>query len=348
MTSTPPTRARARRLTAEVAAGRAPRDPTADDHRASDVPASVPVPAPGAHGGDGPAVAAALGIDPDDVVDLSQTLNPFGPDVAALCRSQLDRALGHYPDPRQATAALAVALGADEDQVLVTNGGSQAIALVAAVLGGSVRREPEFSLHPRGKPNGGGNPGPVWRSNPHNPTGVLAGAAERAGVWDEAFYPLATGRWTRGDTADGAMIVGSLTKVFACPGLRIGYVLGRPEVVAQCRDLQPAWSVNSLALAVLPALLAEAGTGLEEWARRLAAARTATTAVLASHDLMVALGDAPWVLCRAPGLRDALARHGVVVRDCGSFGYPGVVRIAAADDRSLERLDLALTRGWNR
>ena len=64
---------------------------------------------------------------------------------------------------------------------------------------------------------------PRIRSNPNNPTGRLAGAGETAAVWDEAFYPLATGVWTRGDrrrTGGGGL--GSLTKVFACPGLRVG------------------------------------------------------------------------------------------------------------------------------
>ena len=48
------------------------------------------------------------------------------------------------------------------------------------------------------------------------------------------------------------------------------------------------------------------------------------------------------MIVTAPGLRDRLAPHGVVVRDCGSFGWPDVVRIAVPDDRGLERLADAL------
>ena len=51
-----------------------------------------------------------------------------------------------------------------------------------------------------------------------------------AAVWDEAFYPLATGTWTRADT--GTVVVGSLTKVFACPGLRAGYVVAPESLCA--------------------------------------------------------------------------------------------------------------------
>ncbi|HWD51400.1 MAG TPA: aminotransferase class I/II-fold pyridoxal phosphate-dependent enzyme, partial [Acidimicrobiales bacterium] len=173
------------------------------------------IPPPGAHGGDGLAVAASLGLDPETIVDLSATLNPFAPDLAPRLHRYAD-ALGRYPDPRAATVQLADTLGVDPDRLLLTNGGSQAIDLVRRVLGGRVAAEPEFSLYPRS------TSGPVWRSDPHSPTGRLAGPATTAGVWDEAFYALATGRWT---AARDAVVVGSLTKLFACPGLRLGYVI---------------------------------------------------------------------------------------------------------------------------
>ena len=142
---------------------------------------------------------------------------------------------------------------------MLTNGGAEAIALVAAEIGGRVD-EPEFGLHPR-------RGGPRWRSNPHSPSGLLARPDERADVWDEAFFPLATGRWTRGD---GAVVVGSLTKLLACPGLRLGYVLADPALVARCRARQPAWSVGGLAAAALPELLEAAD--LPGWCAGLARA----------------------------------------------------------------------------
>lgn len=289
------------------------------------------IPAAGPHGGDGLAVARALGLDPADVVDLSQSLNPFAPDVAALVAQHLD-AIGRYPDATAATAALAEAMGVDPERLVLTNGGSEAIALVTGALGGYVHAEPEFSLHPRG------DAGPVWRSNPNNPVGLLAGADDRADVWDEAFFPLATGRWTRGD--DGAVVVGSLTKLFACPGLRLGYVLA--DDAPRLTRAQPAWPVNGPALAVLPDLLDAAD--LPGWHRRIADQRRALADLLAGHGLVAQASDAPWVLVEAPGLRDRLAPHGVVVRDCASFGLPRVVRIAVPDDHGLDRLADALTR----
>jgi histidinol-phosphate/aromatic aminotransferase/cobyric acid decarboxylase-like protein len=286
----------------------------------------VPV---GPHGGDGLAVARALGLDPAEVVDLSMSLNPFAPDVAALAAPHVD-AVGRYPDATAATAALAEAMGVDRARLVLTNGGSEAISLVAGALGGTVVSEPEFSLHPRGVD------GPRWRSNPHNPSGVLAADAERADVWDEAFYPLATGEWSRGDA--GAVVVGSLTKLFACPGLRIGYVLA-DDAAALTAD-QPAWPLNGIALAVLPELLAQAD--LAGWRAAVAGRRQALVDLLVAHGLIVAAGDAPWVLAHAPGLRDRLAPHGVVVRDCASFDMPGWARLGLPDERGLTCLDAAL------
>ncbi|HVM64196.1 MAG TPA: aminotransferase class I/II-fold pyridoxal phosphate-dependent enzyme [Acidimicrobiales bacterium] len=274
-------------------------------------------------------MAAALGLELEAVLDLSQSLNPVAPDVAPVVAAHL-RALRTYPDPAPATGALAAAIGTDPGRVLLTNGGSEAIALVAAELGGRVE-EPEFSLHPR---TGGAR----WRSNPHSPSGLLAPAGERADVWDEAFYPLAAGAWTRGDA--GAVVVGSLTKLFACPGLRIGYVLAAPDLVARLRARQPAWSVNSLATSALPELLD--AVDLPAWSAATAELRARLVAVLTRHGLAVRPSDANWVLADAPGLRDVLAPAGIVVRDCASFGMPGTVRIAVPPPDDLERLDAAL------
>jgi histidinol-phosphate/aromatic aminotransferase/cobyric acid decarboxylase-like protein len=289
------------------------------------------IPLEGAHGGDGPAIAHALGLDPATILDLSQSLNPFAPDVETLAAGHL-ASLRRYPDPREGERRLAAALGVEVERVLLTNGGSEAIALVAAEVGGTVAAEPEFSLHPRS------GHGPRWSSNPRNPTGLLAPDDEQADVWDEAFFPLATGAWTRGD--HDAIVVGSLTKVFACPGLRLGYVLAdEAEAIGRRR---PEWSVNALALAVLGDLLDRAD--LRGWSAAIASARGDLVALLAAHGLVAEASDAPWVLVRASGLRNRLAPHGVVVRGCAGFGLPDHVRIAVPDAAGLARLGTALER----
>ena len=224
---------------------------------------------------------------------------------------------------------MASAIGVEPDRLLLTNGGAEAIALVGGEIGGRVS-EPEFGLHPRGR-------GPLWRSNPHSPSGLLAPPEEKADVWDEAFYPLATGQWTRGD---GVVVVGSLTKLLACPGIRLGYVLGEPNLIRRCRARQPAWSVSSVALDALPELLAP--VDLPAWSAAVAVLRGDLVDLLTSYDLTVRCSDANWVLVDRGGLREVLAPCGVIVRDCASFGLPGVTRIAVPSAQGLERLADAL------
>lgn len=310
------------------------------------------MPPAGTHGGDGPSVEVALGLAPGSLLDLSQNMNPVAPPVAPIVTRQLS-SLGHYPDDREATRVLAEALGVDPGRVLLTNGGSEAIHLATTVLGGRVREEPEFGLHPRG------SDGPVWRTDPHSPTGRLAGPQERADVWDEAFYALATGRWTalgRHGDREQSLVVGSLTKTFSCPGLRLGYVvlpqtpvtaldgasLEPEELRGRLVRAQPHWSVSALALAVLPELLEVAD--LPDWASRIGQLRRELVDLLAGAGLQVQAADAPWVLVHEPGLRERLAPLGVLVRDCASFGLPGVARMAVPGAENLERVAAAVGR----
>jgi histidinol-phosphate/aromatic aminotransferase/cobyric acid decarboxylase-like protein len=306
------------------------------------------VPPAGAHGGDAAVVAAALGLESSEILDLSASLNPDAPDLTALAKSELN-SLSRYPDPAAATEAMAAALGTTADSVLLTNGGAEAIALVAGDLGRAAVSGPaEFSLYARHLAEAvdptDDPAAPRIRSNPNNPTGRLAGVHDTAAVWDEAFYPLATGVWSRGDVTAGraAVAIGSLTKVFACPGLRVGYVHADPALIARLAGRQPRWALNGLAAAVVPELLARAE--LPAWAAATARRRAALLAAIPG----VEPSDANFVLVRveegAAVARARLAQRGVLVRDCTSFGLPDHVRVAVPDEAGLARLVAAWER----
>jgi histidinol-phosphate/aromatic aminotransferase/cobyric acid decarboxylase-like protein len=293
------------------------------------------------HGGDGARLAAALGVPAGAVLDLSASLNPVAPDPRPVLARHLDAAM-RYPDPEPARRALAASMGVDPEELLLTNGGAEAIALLAAELGPGRVDEPEFSLYRRHLPAIDAL-GPRWRSNPHNPSGLLAPPPERADVWDEAFWPLATGRWTRGDADGGAAIVGSLTKLLACPGLRVGYLFSRDtDLISRTAARQPRWAVNGLACAALAELLEAAD--LPAWAAAVAGLREELDALLRVHGLAPRPSDANWLLVDGADLRTRLAPFGILVRDCSSFGLPGVVRVAVPDADGRRRLDGALTR----
>ncbi len=295
------------------------------------------VPAAGVHGGDGVRVAEALGLDPSAVLDLSASFNPVAPDPGEVVAGHVD-AIGRYPAAGPATEALAAAMDVDPQRLLLTNGGAEAIALVAAELGRGWAHPCDFALYRRHLPSLDPR-GPRFRSDPHNPSGRLAGPDDEAEVWDEAFYPLATGRWTKGGRA---VVVGSLTKLLACPGLRAGYVLADdPQLVTRLARRQPRWSVNGLVAAALPDLLAT--VDLPAWAAAVARLRAGLVSLLDIQGLEPQPSHANYVLCaRAHGLRGRLAAHGVVVRDCASFGLPGHARVAVPDHAGLARLHEAL------
>ncbi len=295
-------------------------------------------PTAGPHGGDAEAVARWLGRPVADVLDLSASCNPFAPDTRRVLVDALDH-LDRYPDDSVATAALAEAMEVDAERLVLTNGGAEAIALVAAVRPVGWADVDDFSLYRRHlrevRPDA-----PRWHSDPHNPTGRLRGRDDRADVRDEAFYLLATGTWTRGDEA--CTTLGSLTKAWALPGLRIGYALCRDDAeAAAVRSARPRWSVNGLVCAALPALLGLADP--EHWRRSIAAARAELVDVLAAHGLVADPSDANYVwVADAPGLRDRLLPEAVLVRDGASFGHPSAARIAVPDADGLARLDAAL------
>lgn len=294
------------------------------------------------HGGDLDPIAAALGVDPTQLLDLSVSLNPLAPPVAPIVTRNLD-AIHRYPDDRRAHAALAEAMGVDPARLVLTNGGAEAIALVAELHPRGWADATDFSLYRRHLADVDPT-APRWMSDPNNPTGRLADPSEKAFVRDEAFYALAVGTWTRGD-AD-TIVVGSLTKLFACPGLRLGYVLAPDDATAATLgERRPRWSVGGLAAAVVPDLLAAAD--LPRWQRGIADLRRDLVDLLRRHGWQPtddAAANYVW-LPKAPGLRQRLLDAHIVVRDGASFGHADAVRIAVPGPDEMARLDRALTNG---
>ncbi len=178
-------------------------------------------------------------------------------------------------------------------------------------------------------------------SNPGNPSGAGVGPAELAGLLDrcaavgavlavdEAFVDFCPELSVLDLAArrPGLVVLRSLTKFYGIPGLRLGFLAAAPARASAVAGLQVPWSVNTLAQEAAPYCLAHTeweGRSRAYAARereRLAAGlgRLAGVRALPSRANYLLLHLSP----PAPGagtLYEDLARRGILVRHCGSFG----------------------------
>jgi threonine-phosphate decarboxylase len=115
--------------------------------------------------------------------------------------------------------------------------------------------------------------GIFWTGHPNNPTGrawdrdrLLALVDDTQGlltVVDEAFLPFLPDEAARtlvGAVADrgNLLVLRSLTKIYAMPGLRVGYAVASADMVERLGQFQNPWSVAAPAEAAALAALDEA------------------------------------------------------------------------------------------
>jgi histidinol-phosphate aminotransferase len=295
--------------------------------------------------------------------------------------------LGRYPSAAhdaRAREAVAARHGRGPDEVLVLAGSAEGFALLPALrprLAAVIHpgfTEPEAALRAAGVPVArvltsaadGHRLHPeavpaeadlVVVGNPTNPTGVLhpavavraLAAPGRVVLVDEAFadaIPREAESLAR-ERIDGLLVIRSLTKTWALAGLRAGYALGVPGLLARLAAPRPPWPVSTPALEAViacsaPAAVAEA----QRAAERLVDARAEQAAALAAvPGVEVLPGQAPYLLLRLPDGRGEHARAhlraaGIAVRRCDTF--PGLgpdhLRVAVRPREMVDRLAAAL------
>ncbi len=187
--------------------------------------------------------------------------------------------------------------------------------------------------------------------NPNNPTGRLldrdsvravADAAKRMSCYlavDEAFIEFAPGHSAVHDVSKNQhlIVLRSLTKYYALPGLRVGYAVLPQALMPRMKEHKEPWTVNSLAQKAAIAALDDTayrertGSVIGQWKKELEEG-------LDSLRIDRVPSAANFILIRMENAAEtvlALRKKGILVRECDNFpGLNGAdVRIAVRSGR---------------
>ena len=261
----------------------------------------------------------------------------------------------HYPEPEPLSleAELAKDLRIDSDEVMVTNGATEAIYLIAQTFSGAVSAilQPTFSeyadacrIHKHtvrniySLPSSFRNVQVVWLCNPNNPTGMVTDKKQLMQLIEEnpdtvfvldASYSPFTLRLLPSAAElvehPNVLMLHSMTKQFSIPGLRLGYVSANRSLLQRIRLQRMPWSVNQLALDAGHYLLCHQNDYLLDIGQLMAERERMTQELSKLGVIDVWQSDSHMLLCRlrignASALKEFLIQdYGILIRDASNF-----------------------------
>ena len=177
-------------------------------------------------------------------------------------------------------------------------------------------------------------------NNPHNPTGQWATAETlRSEILDNPHYSLVVvdeafmDFWPESQSQSvipwiqdypQLVVVRSLTKFYAIPGLRLGYAIAHPDRLARWQQWRDPWSVNTLAAKVGEVVLKDHAFQAKTYAWLSEAKPLLVASLRSIEGLQIYEGSVNFLLIRSNysvmELQARLLRnHRIYIRDCMSF-----------------------------
>lgn len=277
----------------------------------------------------------------------------------------------NYPEPTPLSleSELGMLLGLKPEEVIVTNGATEAIYLIAQTFRSakSAVMQPTFAeyadacrIHEHTVTNAfhtsaldferqiyGANL--IWICCPNNPTGtvfdkeelleLISRREDAIFVIDASYAPFTQCPLiTPQEAAElpNVLMLHSMTKEFAIPGLRLGYLTGNETLLHQIRLQRMPWSVNQLAIDAGHYLLMHKDEYEIDLDSLLSETRRMADRLKSLGVVEVWPSDTHILLCKlrigkASALKDYLAtEHGILIRDASNFSSldEGFFRIA--------------------
>lgn len=303
------------------------------------------------HGGDLAEARALFPQAPEPWIDLSTGINPIPYPLPALPLSLWQRLPGGEEEAALLAAARAAYRVPPDAEIVAAPGTQILIDLLPRLLGegpvavlgptyaeheAAFRRE-RLPVETATRPQDAGSARILVLVNPNNPDGRVVALCELAGwarrlaardgwlILDEAFCDFSPEASLIPSLPARTLVLRSFGKSYGLAGLRLGFAIGDPGLVARLRAALGPWAVAGPALRIGAEALAD-----RPWLERAAQDRSADAArldallapygtILGGTSLFRLLGCA-----EAPGLFAHLGRHGIYVR---RFQHrPGLLR----------------------
>lgn len=244
---------------------------------------------------------------------------------------------------------------------------------VSRIIGADIstvflRPQDGFNLNPAVISNNLSDEELVFLCNPNNPTGNLIPEDALRGIMeicrrhsvfmvvDESFLDFLPERQkhtlcAKAIDAEKILVLRSLTKLFAMPGLRLGVAVANSVLASMLNDARDPWNVNILAqmageVALKEYDYMELSRTLIRQEKDYLAGRLADLGLnpypAAANFMLVDISAAGWT---ASDLVRAAGRRGILIRDCSSFPGlgPDYIRLAVNDRASNSTLLRVLT-----
>ncbi len=317
--------------------------------------------------------AEVSGKSTDELLDFSVNLNPLCPPGLKKILADAYKSINHYPDNRYLGFKKAASdyLKVLPENIVPGNGSSELIRLFVetviepgdeVIIPFPTFSEYEFQcrladarikyidyndmigIEPEGSKA-------VFLCNPNNPTGKLLSKkdvtqlAEKCASTevflfvDEAFIELSNPKESIVELAsnnDFVVVLHSLTKTYAIPGLRIGFAIASPDFAKLLNNIRIPWNLNSIASEVGEKLLTNNKNYIYISLELIKKERLWLTSKLSAirgfkpypSEANFILVDAREFALDSAELSDRMLKHGIIIRDCASFGLENHIRVA--------------------